>query len=124
MRTTSGWMLIQRLSSIEAPVAVPPWSDCIAYSLQRPSPVPVAKPEERLRKPAAEGDRLEQLAHLGRAHQPVCLVGERQESPAVLRWGARHHLGDAAVDQELRLARVSADLEAAFARRGGHCAEV
>src|SRR6267142_2217071 len=127
MRTMSGWILTQCdcAVSIERPPApVPPWSKTIAYTLQRRPPVAFAKAFERRVEPPRQGDRLEQLSHLRRAHQPVRLVRERQEFLPVLGRGARHHFGDAAVDEELRLARVSGELEPGLARGRGDSAEV
>src|SRR5882672_2440905 len=125
MRTISGWMLTQRVSSIEAPLAaLSPWSDTIAYTLQGSPPIAFAKTQERRREPSFERDRLEQFAHLRRAHQAVRLIGERQEPLLVLGGRALNHLGDAAVDQELRLARVSGQLEAARASSLGDRAEI
>src|SRR4249919_601646 len=86
-RTMSGCIAIQCVcagSMERAPARVPPWSDAIAYTLQRLPPVALAKALERRAEPPAERDRLEQLAHLGGAHQPVRLVRERQERLAVL----------------------------------------
>src|SRR4249919_105952 len=86
-RTMSGCISTQWVGagSMERPPdCVPPWSDAIAYTLQRLPPVALAKALERRGKPPAERDRLEQLAHLGGAHQPVRLVRERQERLAVL----------------------------------------
>src|SRR5690242_17666874 len=125
MRTISGWMLTQRASSIEVPrAAVPTWSETIAYTLQRPAAVSFAEAIERGGEPSRQGDHLEQLAHFGGVHEPVRLVREREEFRPVLGRGARHHVGDAAVDQELRLAGVSDELQAARAGGRRHRAEV
>src|SRR5215470_17224456 len=103
-RTTRGWIFIE---SVGTGSIASPWSEDIAYTLQRASTLPFAKPLERPGEAAPERDDLEQLAHLRRAHQPVRLVRERQESRAVLRGRTGHHVGDAAVDEELRLAGVA-----------------
>src|SRR5215831_16875703 len=123
-RTTSGWILIH-CSSIDSPrPPFSPWSETIAYTLQAPPPVAFAKAKKRRAWSFFERDRLEQLAHLSRAHQAVRLVGERQEPRLVLGRGALHQLGDAAVDEELRLARVPGEPEAGLARCRGDRAEV
>src|SRR5258706_9943344 len=67
---------------------------------------------------------LEELPHLRRAHQAVRLVGEGKELRTVLRRGARHHLGNAAIDEELRLAGVAGDFQPALARGLGNGAEI
>src|SRR5258705_13386842 len=110
MRTTSGWIPIHCVcdGSIERPQALfRPWSETIAYTLQRLAPVSLAKAHERGGVPPAERDRLEQLAHFRGAHQAVRVVGEREEFRLVLGRSAGHHVGDAAVDQELGLAGVA-----------------
>src|SRR6266850_6247545 len=115
-RTTRGWILTHCVcdGSIERPPAsVPTWSETIAYTLQRLPPISLAKAQQRGRVSPAERDRLEQLAHLRGAHQAVRLVGEGQEFRAVLRRGARHHLGDAAVHQKLGLMGVAVEIEPA-----------
>src|SRR5215831_12171931 len=102
-RTTSGWILIH-CSSIDSPrPPFSPWSETIAYTLQAPPPVAFAKAKKRRARSFFERDRLEQLAHLSRAHQAVRLVGERQE---------------------LRLVRVPGEPEAGLARCRGGRAEV
>src|SRR5258706_7129473 len=113
MRTTSGWMVTHCVcdgSIGRSPDFVRTWSETIAYTLQGLPPISLAKTPERSGESAAERDRLEQLAHLRGAHEAVRLIGERQECRPVLGRGARHHLGDAAVDQELRLARIAGEL--------------
>src|SRR6266436_8806488 len=80
---------------------LPPWSEAIGYTLQRAPLVAFAETEQRPGEHPCERDHLEQLPHLRRAHQPVRLVGEGKELRAVLRRGARHHLGNAAIDEEL-----------------------
>src|SRR5882672_2514794 len=118
-RTTSGWILTHWVcdGSMEGPVAtVPPWSGTLGYTLQSLTPISLAKAQERGRESPVEGDGLVQLALLRGAHQTVRLIGERQERRAVLGRRARHHLGDAAVDQELRLARIAGELEPARSR--------
>src|SRR5512136_301688 len=77
MRTMRGCISTQWVcaGSMERPPAsVQAWSDAIGYTLQRLPPVSLAKAEERFGEPPAERDRLEQLAHLRGAHQPVRLV--------------------------------------------------
>src|SRR5258706_16481695 len=92
----------------ESPLAPdPPWSKAIGYTLQRAPLVAFAETEQRPGEPPRERDHLEELPHLRRAHQAVRLVGEGKELRTVLRRGARHHLGNAAIDEELRLAGVA-----------------
>src|SRR5690242_5893836 len=125
MRTMSGCILIQCVGSIEwSLAAVTSWSDSIDYTLQGLSAVALAKADERRVEPAGERDRLEQLTHLGRAHQAVGLVREREEFGSVFRGRARHDVGNAAVDQELRLACIAGQPEAALARRRRDGAEI
>src|SRR5690349_1455675 len=130
MRTMSGCILTQcacvaRVGSIERPLAaVSSWSAAIDYTLQGLPAVTLAKADQRRVEPAGERDRLEQLAHLRRAHQAVGLVCERQEFGSVFRGRARHDVGDAAIDQELRLACIARQLEAALARRRRDGAEI
>src|SRR5712691_10804219 len=127
MRTTSGWILTHCVCAVSIGVsscARPPWSEGIGYTLQRAPLVAFAETEQRAGKPPCERDHLEELPHLRRAHQPVRLVGEGKEPRAVLRRRARHHLGDPAVDEELRLTGVARDFQPALARGAGHRAEI
>src|SRR6266568_4903696 len=127
MRTISGWILTH--CSCAASIGVssstsPLWSEGIGYTLQRTSPVAFAEAEQGLREASPESDHLEELPHFRRAHQAVRLVGEGEELRAVLRRRARHHLGDAAIDEELRLAGVAGDFQPALARGPGNGAEI
>src|SRR5260221_7890680 len=109
----------------ESPLAPdPPWSEAIGYTLQRAPLVAFAETEQRPGEPPCKRDHLEQLPHLRRAHQPVRLVGEGKELRAVLRRRARHHVGDPAIDEELRLTGVARDFQPALARGYGHGAEI
>src|SRR5260221_11209311 len=109
----------------ESPLAPdPPWSEAIGYTLQRAPLVAFAETEQRPGEPPCKRDHLEQLPHLRRAHQSVRLVGEGKDLRAVLRRRARHHLGDPAVDEVLRLAGVARDFQPALARGLGHGAEI
>src|SRR5439155_996617 len=127
MRTISGWILTH--CSCAASIGVssstsPLWSEGIGYTLQRTSPVAFAEAEQGLRKASPESDHLEELPHFRRAHQAVRLVGEGKELRAVLRRRARHDLGNAAIDEELRLAGVAGDFQPALARGPGNGAEI
>src|SRR5712671_3617006 len=128
MRTTSGWILTHCVcaASIAASSGARPAlvGEGIDYTLQRAALVAFAETEQRAGEPPSERDDFEQLPHLRRAHQPVRLVGEGKELRAVLRRRARHHLGDPAVDEELRLTGVARDFQAALARGAGYRAEI
>src|SRR5262245_11484282 len=97
---------------------------CIAYTLQRSPSVSLAEAREGRREAASERDHLEELTHLGGVHQAVGLIREREKRRPVFRRRAREHLGDPAVGEELRLARVSEQVEPAFAGGRGDRAEV
>src|SRR6476660_9673454 len=122
MRTTSGWILTHCVWA--ASIGVFSGVEGIGYTLQRAPPVAFAEAEQRPGESARERDHLEELPHLRRAHQAVRLVGEGKELRGVLRRRARHHLGDAAIHEELRLARVTGDIQPAFARGPGNSAEI
>src|SRR6267378_980663 len=128
MRTMSGWILTHCAcaasiwSFLWRPASF--WSERIGYTLQRAPPVAFAEAEQGLREAPRESDHLEELPHLRRAHQAVRLVGEGKELRAVLRRRARHDLGNAAIDEELRLARVAGDFQPTLARSPGNGAEI
>src|SRR6266545_8071686 len=127
-RTTSGWTFTHcaRAASIVASARrlTPRWSEGTGYTLQRLPSIAFAKAQERCGKFSSERNHLEELPHLRRAHQPVRLIGEREEPGAVLGRSPRHHVGDAAVDEELRLAGIAEQLQPARARRRRDRAEI
>src|SRR6267378_152801 len=127
MRTISGWTLTHCACAASIGVSCsvwPFWSEGIGYTLQRTSPVAFAEAEQGLREAPRESDHLEELPHFRGAHQAVRLVGEGKELRAVLRRRARHDLGNAAIDEELRLARVAGDFQPALACSPGNGAEI
>src|SRR2546427_150628 len=130
MRTTNGWILTQSVRLCCAASMTPPRSPGptsskqAGYTLQRFPPVAFAEARERLGESPRERDHLEELPHFRRAHQAVRLVGEGKELRAVLRRRARHHLGNAAIDEELRLTGVAGDFQPALTRGPGNRAEI
>src|SRR6266498_5729578 len=127
-RTTSGWTFTHCAcaASIVASARrlTPRWSEGTGYTLQRLPSIAFAKAQERCGKSPPERNHLEEFSHLRRAHQPVRLIGERQEPGPVLGRRPRHHLRDAAVDEELRLAGIAEQLQSARARRRRDRAEI
>src|SRR6266571_359427 len=127
-RTTSGWTFTHCAcaASIVASARrlTPRWSEGTGYTLQRLPSIAFAKAQERCGKSPPERNHLEEFSHLRRAHQPVRLIGERQEPGPVLGRRPRHHLRDAAVDEELRLAGIAEQFQSARARRRRDRAEI
>src|SRR3989442_3089038 len=130
MRTTNGWILTQSVrlccaASMTPPRSLGPTSSKQAdYTLRRYPPIAFGEAEQGLRESPRERDHLEELPHFRRAHQAVRLVGQRKELRAVLRRRARHQLGNAAIDEEVRLTGVAGDFQPALARGPGNRAEI
>src|SRR6266699_6368515 len=128
MRTISGGNLTHCACAASIGVSCgapgPFWSEGIGYTLQRTSPVAFTEAEPGPRAPPRESDHLEELPHFRRAHQAVRLVGEGEELRPVLRRRARHDLGNAAIDEKLRLTGVAGDFQPALARGLGNGAEI
>jgi len=85
--------------------------------------VAAREPAQRQVAIAPQRDDLEQLAHLGGREQPVRLAGKRE---VFVRTGRhpRQHVGDAAVDQELRLAGEAGELQPGFGSGARDGAEI
>src|SRR5258706_2981593 len=87
--------------------------------LKRMRTIVMREAEERLFHAAPHGEDLEQLAHLGGREQLVRLRGERRVVQRIFDVGLAEHVGDAAIDEELRLRSVAEHVEPGRARRFG-----
>src|SRR5919197_1698894 len=93
-------------------------------ALKARTAIPIAEACERGAICRAYRQDLEELAHLRRREQALRLRSERRVVQRVLHIRFPEHVGDAAIDEKLRLGRVAVDLRARRLSSVGEGAEV